>query len=555
MSRSGPYRRRCPVELEASIDIALNGRFMVVSSPGPTSFVVKADGSDRRHKVTVGSEQHCSCPAAADELCTHILFVMLRAFKVDPNHEVVWQRFLTEAEVQGLLSGTLSSRGVRRRPEPAPRVGAHNVSRRPLSEDSECPVCYDKMDDCDATTWCRKGCGNSIHVVCMREWAAHNGGGVATCPYCRTHWGPVRAPKKRQDAAPSDGAAAAGALHEECCRQCRGGAGIAGPRFQCLRCVGYNLCAQCASDPLVHPSHPFQVFATPASQGRAVDREGLAARTGAGLLGVGVHGMALNATRALQQQAASSSSSSPSLRLRGGGNPARRPASSEPTQQQGQRRTGSGAHGMQVVGLQPQPPALLCAAELNLLPTTQWVREGDDLGVGAQAAGGGAAGCEVCHERYRYLDVLKQLPCGHVLHSSCAAHHLCSVSPSCPMCHAGCRAPASPAEGAGVAAAAAPATVPLTAPTRRRGSVRALAAVAAAAAAGQGGSGARVVPGGALSVGGLAAATASGAGTAPSARQMGRGTILQRKASLPSRLTHARPPDAPTRRSSAALMS
>ena len=66
----------------------------VMQQCGPTSFIVKEDTDGKQHHVTVGSLQQCTCHRRAKEpaeLCVHILFVMVKVLKVQPENPLVWQ--------------------------------------------------------------------------------------------------------------------------------------------------------------------------------------------------------------------------------------------------------------------------------------------------------------------------------------------------------------------------------------------------------------------------------------------------------------------------------
>jgi hypothetical protein len=64
--------------------------------------------------------------------------------------------------------------------------------RREIEADTDCPICYDAISGCpDSTlTWCRAGCGNSIHKACWTEWSKNQKaqGKKPTCVYCRSVW-------------------------------------------------------------------------------------------------------------------------------------------------------------------------------------------------------------------------------------------------------------------------------------------------------------------------------------------------------------------------------
>ena len=60
-SRATSYVAKPTAELRARLDEASAPGLYVVQEPGPTSFVLKAEGSERKHRVNIGSVHSCSC--------------------------------------------------------------------------------------------------------------------------------------------------------------------------------------------------------------------------------------------------------------------------------------------------------------------------------------------------------------------------------------------------------------------------------------------------------------------------------------------------------------
>jgi hypothetical protein len=50
------------------------------------------------------------------------------------------------------------------------------VTRRAVTTEDMCPICYDDIHQTDLLhlTWCRNGCGQNIHGKCMQVWMNHN---------------------------------------------------------------------------------------------------------------------------------------------------------------------------------------------------------------------------------------------------------------------------------------------------------------------------------------------------------------------------------------------
>eukprot|EP01065_Artemidia_motanka_P044172 TRINITY_DN6244_c0_g1_i1.p2 TRINITY_DN6244_c0_g1~~TRINITY_DN6244_c0_g1_i1.p2 ORF type:complete len:477 (+),score=122.23 TRINITY_DN6244_c0_g1_i1:54-1484(+) len=369
MSRAVPFRRQPSREVYGRIAEAQQSRFLVVAEPGPTKFVIKAAppqradgaplqggqrvrlsqpvelegctlptgtpgvvhvpgnelvevefaefyadvpvssleprGSEKKHTVQIGSSQRCSCMSSGDDLCVHVLFVMLRVYGVAANDEMVWQRGLTDAEVSKLLLMKASRRRARAIPS-APAAVTREVARREVDDD--CAICYDAMDPHTPAgkpgclVWCRRGCGNSVHYSCMRAWAQHHSDHV-TCPNCRADWcmplrpaTPVGGGPRETDGVLGDavtsllrsrrpslngrrrssGSCPQPAAHDVGCKNC-GAASILGSRYNCCSCASYDLCAECFRDPLVHGQHAFLCIPRPGAAAVPCDRQSLAA--------------------------------------------------------------------------------------------------------------------------------------------------------------------------------------------------------------------------------------------------------------------------------------
>lgn len=215
----------------------------------------------RRFKVSIGETHSCSC-RSGNELCIHILFVLMRVFRMPAANPLIWQLSLTEREIAELMRGRVN---VHTRPPPraAPAsesAGASeetSVERKELGEDP-CPICYDDMSEGQQITYCKSACGNNVHTKCMKMWADNRiaNGEEVTCPMCRTGWGVpdwlgtngVRTRRERFDGL---------AVHHGI--SCRGCSTInfAGTRYKCMICNNYDLCSECFTASSAHRQHPF----------------------------------------------------------------------------------------------------------------------------------------------------------------------------------------------------------------------------------------------------------------------------------------------------------
>ncbi len=129
MARAQPFRAVPPPLVSKRLQEAAESRLCLVQELGPTCFLVRpmnreaTTGSDldadpgaasaaapvssapapiATYKISVGEHQRCTC--GDRELCVHILFVMLKVFRLAADDPLVWQRSLVDAEISKLLA-------------------------------------------------------------------------------------------------------------------------------------------------------------------------------------------------------------------------------------------------------------------------------------------------------------------------------------------------------------------------------------------------------------------------------------------------------------------
>ena len=91
------------------------------------------------------------------------------------------------------------TRAVSRAKTPAPsctaEVTTNYLAQKVIEVEDICPICQDNfLGKKLPVTYCRFGCGNNVHIKCMKVWADHQkSGGEASikCPLCREDFGPI----------------------------------------------------------------------------------------------------------------------------------------------------------------------------------------------------------------------------------------------------------------------------------------------------------------------------------------------------------------------------
>lgn len=162
MSREIAWRRACPEAVTDRINTALSSRIYFLSRSGPTGFVVKEEGAQSRSfKVLLGSRQSCTCPVflRENELCIHILWVMLKKLRVPRDNPLVYQLSLVEREIQQLLrqdnqghndhdSAALPTAPLNAAAAPTVNGDKTALPQRSIADDDICPICQDELLEC-----------------------------------------------------------------------------------------------------------------------------------------------------------------------------------------------------------------------------------------------------------------------------------------------------------------------------------------------------------------------------------------------------------------------
>ena len=343
--RLAPWKPKPPDGFEARVEAALSRRMFLLQECGPTSFLIKVapeessgggdaeahavgegnggvagrdeglagggaeigsavlrerrrrlDDKRTKFKVQVGSTMGCSCRSKEPGPCIHLLFVLVKLLRVPIENPYLWQASLLDNEVDQILRGRYQVSTQREQRRQAADTQNSDVQRKAIDEGDVCAICQEELEEegAEPTTFCKQGCGNSVHAKCMKVWAEHkqSTGEKVTCPFCREDWGPLAVEdiKKtlRQARRPTN-------VHfGVTCSGCRS-APVSGTRFRCVACADLDLCETCFSRG-AHPAHPFISRATTSPEENWV----AAIRPGAG--GVRPGGLDAEAVAALQER-------------------------------------------------------------------------------------------------------------------------------------------------------------------------------------------------------------------------------------------------------------
>lgn len=227
--RSALYASRPSAEVIRNIGRIHRQEVRFIIEPcGPTKFRVKqiypvTSKAGTIYTVSIGNAQLCTC--GSQDICIHILYVLIRYFGVPKNSEILYQRTLSDREIESLLeghyigysrtrqrrqqqhsparsrqeSGPTPTREYFYQPIPQPSSALSYITERFLTKpkvqrikftsNDLCPICYDALSECSISeiAWCSHGCGGNFHAKCVQEWidTKNSTGEHGSCPLCR----------------------------------------------------------------------------------------------------------------------------------------------------------------------------------------------------------------------------------------------------------------------------------------------------------------------------------------------------------------------------------
>lgn len=167
------------------------------------------------YTVKIGSMPSCDCPDhMRGNLCKHILFIYLKVLRVS-NHRLLYQTSLLESELKRIFQDFDKAEKGRNRLPMANSAVRENYEKlinenenikienenenikkereifeqKPVSSDTQCPVCCEEfIISNEEITYCRYGCGNNVHVTCLKQWSSVSSKSITTCVVCRSPW-------------------------------------------------------------------------------------------------------------------------------------------------------------------------------------------------------------------------------------------------------------------------------------------------------------------------------------------------------------------------------
>ena len=81
---------------------------------------------------------------------------------INDNYKQKYNRYKKQITIDGSVDNTVKQR-----------------------EQELCPICLDKINNGEELDYCKRSCGNPIHVDCFKMWTKHH---PAKCVYCNANW-------------------------------------------------------------------------------------------------------------------------------------------------------------------------------------------------------------------------------------------------------------------------------------------------------------------------------------------------------------------------------
>ncbi|XP_029652776.1 E3 ubiquitin-protein ligase ZSWIM2-like isoform X1 [Octopus sinensis] len=270
------YQKTCSEVVNSNQLLSLSAKIYILRTFGPLAFLLKEDGEEKNFKTFLGRKHCCSCSLflRTKELCRHICWLLLKKFRLTMKDPLSWQKGLSEREIDDLLAKSASDAAANKTQTnteqsaesvpPADGAELNTVPQRKIDEDSVCPICLDNLLKSHLpVTYCRYGCGNNIHIKCMKIHAEHQTTtgseekDTVMCPMCRGVFVSLEKLKIEERNSMSGVAFPVKHYHYGLeCSTCHLKP-IIGNCYKCTICNSFYLCQHCFNTS-VHEEHQFK---------------------------------------------------------------------------------------------------------------------------------------------------------------------------------------------------------------------------------------------------------------------------------------------------------
>jgi len=258
------WRNSCPEKLIRRIEDVAEARLYLLRQTGPTGFLLKEDESNNKFKVLLGGTHSCDCAGYVKEkeLCKHILWTLVKKFRLAKDNPLVYQLGLCERELQNVLMGNRKAKPkINEQKSMSADGDRDHLKQKNIDEDDVCPICQESIyrQNKNTLSFCRFGCGNSVHIKCMKIWGDHqlksSGDDMIKCPLCRTQFAAHRSivQEYHKLAALKKSIKK---MNEISCLKCSSKSS-ANKSYRCCTCTNIWLCEKCIHTQ-IHFEHQFE---------------------------------------------------------------------------------------------------------------------------------------------------------------------------------------------------------------------------------------------------------------------------------------------------------
>jgi len=155
------------------------------------------------YDVKICSKPSCTCVdnnnGASRYHCKHILFILLKVYKLSSNDSRIFQKTLQNSELSDIFSQYEGTNGIMADSLVTEKylevMSGGKVRRKKMriqkAIEGDCPICYERMKPTDNIVWCKYGCGNNVHKDCFDQWIetkTEKSVDEVKCVYCRAPW-------------------------------------------------------------------------------------------------------------------------------------------------------------------------------------------------------------------------------------------------------------------------------------------------------------------------------------------------------------------------------
>lgn len=244
--RRFPYLQRPLEDYNELVEETYNTRLYLLQEIGPTCFIVRGNSREMKYRVVIGNPHSCTC--GKKNLCIHILYVLLKIFRLSKDNPLVWQLCILDTELDLIFRPSATVTTVNQINYLHRRQIISNEEAQAIRKDftsEPCPICQEIMKKTEAVVYCKVSCGNNIHAECMKIWAENkiDNQKPITCPLCRQEWG-YNSLHEIKDELKKMKKNIEKAVHKIACSNCNIST-ISGTLYRCIKCSNYSLCSKC----------------------------------------------------------------------------------------------------------------------------------------------------------------------------------------------------------------------------------------------------------------------------------------------------------------------